>query len=291
MSAEHHIRNPFEMAIDQLGWALSDAGHAAAAPHARHAQAPPVIQRIYARDLWDALRQGLGDFGEAREDVVFIALIYPIAGLVLAALFLNHDLLPLLFPLASGFALIGPAAAIGVYEISRRREQGAHVAWTDAFGVFRSPALGSIFLMGLILLAVLLAWLGVAYGIYWLTLGPAPPTSTGAFFHDVFTTPAGWTMIVVGLGVGFLFAVLALSISVVSFPLLLDRNVGLGQAIATSVRAVRANPGTMSLWGMIVAGALVVGSAPALFGLIVVVPVLGHATWRLYRKVVAPARM
>jgi uncharacterized membrane protein len=261
----------------------------AAIPHAHGDHAAPVIRRIAPRDLWDALKLGAGDLAASRDDVLFIALIYPIAGLVLAAVAINRDLLPLIFPLASGFALIGPAAAIGLYEISRRREQGATVAWSDAFGVLRSPALPAIFGLGLILLAVLLVWLAAAYGVYWLTLGPAPPASPGAFAHAVLGTGAGWTMIVVGVGIGFLFAVVALAISVVSFPLLLDRDVGVGRAIATSVRAVAANPGTMALWGLIVAGALAVGSAPLLFGLILVVPLLGHATWHLYRKLIASA--
>jgi uncharacterized membrane protein len=118
------------------------------------------------------------------------------------------------------------------------------------------------------------------------TLGPAPPASLGAFVRDVFTTGAGWTMIVVGCGVGFLFAVLVLMISVVSFPLLLDQDVGLYTAVATSVRAVLANPLPMAAWGLIVAGGLVIGSLPVFLGLIIVMPVLGHATWHLYRKVV-----
>jgi uncharacterized membrane protein len=290
MSAENHIRNPFEFALEQFSSAFSDARHAVVAkPRPHTVRTALAIRRIEARDLWDALRKGFGDFTATREDIAFVALVYPLAGLVLAQLILNHNLLPLLFPLASGFALIGPVAAIGLYEISLRHEQGAPVTWTDAFHVLRSPALGSIFGLGLILLAVLLLWLAAAYGIYMLTLGPAAPASVAAFIHDVFETSRGWAMIVAGVGVGFLFAVLALAISVVSFPLLLDRNVGIGRAITTSVRAVAANPGPMSLWGLIVAGGLAAGSAPALFGLIFVMPLLGHATWHLYRKVIAEA--
>src|SRR5205085_3776873 len=106
--------------------------------------------------------------------------------------------------------------------------------------------------------------------------------------RDLFTTSAGWTMIVVGIGVGFLFAVFVLSISVVSVPLLLDREVGLASAMLTSLHAVAANPGPMAVWGLIVAAGLVIGSIPLFLGLIVVMPVLGHATWHLYRRVVAP---
>jgi uncharacterized membrane protein len=170
--------------------------------------------------------------------------------------------------------------------MSRRREQGLDISWVDAFGVVRSPAFGAILALGVLLLVIFLLWLAAAYVIYHVTLGPEPPASIGAFISDVFTTSAGWAMIVVGVGIGFLFALLVLTISVVSFPLLLDRDVGLWTAVATSVRAVRANPRPMALWGLIVACGLVLGAIPALLGLAVVIPVLGHATWHLYRKVV-----
>ena len=287
MSAEYHIRNPFELALEQLSRAASAAGDAAVRSRAEVSLAPPTIRRIEVGDLWDALRKGVGDFAAIRADVLFIGLIYPLAGLVLARLAFSYNLLPLVWPLMAGFTLIGPVAAIGLYEISRRREQGLPVTWASAFGVLRSPALGSILWLGSILLGLFLLWLVAAYGIYLATLGPAPPTSIGGFLRDVFQTGAGRAMIVAGVGVGFLFAVATLAISVVSFPLLLDRNVGMATAITTSVRAVAANPGPMSLWGVIVVASLFVGSIPALFGLIFVMPVLGHATWHLYRKVIA----
>jgi uncharacterized membrane protein len=289
MSAEYHIRNPFELALEQLSRAASAAGDAAVKSRVEVSLAPPTIRRIEVGDLWDALRKGVGDFAAIRADVLFICLIYPLAGLVLARLAFSYNMLPLVWPLMAGFTLIGPVAAIGLYEISRRREQGLPVTWASAFGVLRSPALGSILWLGSILLGLFLLWLVAAYGIYLATLGPATPTSIGAFIRDVFQTGAGRAMIVAGVGVGFLFAVVTLAISVVSFPLLLDRNVGMATAITTSVRAVAANPGPMSLWGVIVVAGLFVGSIPALFGLIFVMPVLGHATWHLYRKVIADA--
>jgi uncharacterized membrane protein len=131
-------------------------------------------------------------------------------------------------------------------------------------------------------------WIAVAQAIYVANFGYEPAAAVPDFIHQVFTTPAGWTLIVVGNLVGFLFAVAALTISVVSFPLLLDRDVGAVEAVLTSVRAVAANPMMMAMWGLIVAGLLVIGSLPLFLGLAVVVPVLGHSTWHLYRKVVEP---
>lgn len=287
MAAPNHVENPFEFVLEKLGWAVADVGRAVLPNPARHlGQAVPVVRRIEARDLWDALKKGVGDVGALRDDILFIALIYPLAGLLFATLAFRYDLLPLVFPLASGFALVGPVAAIGLYELSRRREQGAQVNWLDAFGVFRSPALPSIIGLGAILLGLFFVWLGVAYEIYLLNLGGTPPQNLADFEHSVLRTSGGRTMIVAGIGVGFLFAVLAFAISVVSFPLLLDRDVGLRRAVMTSLRAVRANPGVMLLWGVIVAGGLALGSLPALVGLIFVFPVLGHATWHLYRKMI-----
>lgn len=247
--------------------------------------AVPAVRRIGLADLRYALTRGWEDFGSRRTDVVFLCLIYPVAGIVLAWLAAGHRMLPLVFPLASGFALVGPLAAVGLIEMSRRREQGGSTSWADAFGVLRSPAIGSIALLGVVLVELFLLWMLAAQAIYDLTLGPEPPASARAFLSAVFTTGAGWGMIALGIGVGFLFAAVVLAISVVSFPLLLDRNVGLDTAVGASVRAVLANPGTMALWGLIVAVGLVLGSVPFLLGLAVVLPVLGHATWHLYRRV------
>src|SRR3546814_677817 len=156
----------------------------------------------------------------------------------------------------------------------------------DAFSVVRTPSFGAILVLGLLLTAIFLLWLVAAYAIYHFTLGPESPASIGAFVQDVFTTGAGWVMIGVGVGVGFVFAVVVLTISVVSFPLLLDRNVGLATAVRTSIRAVAANPIPMAVWGLIVVGGLVLGSIPLFLGLVFVMPVLGHATWHLYRMAV-----
>ena len=284
------IRNPIEWGADQFRRATAHAGSTGRALRGEEAGArdgPLVVQRIGLADLGEVLRKGVADFAACRTDVVFLCLIYPIIGLILSRLAFDYDLLPLLFPIASGFALLGPVAAVGLYEMSRRREQGAEVSWSEAFGVLGAPAFGAIVVLGLLLLVVFLLWLVAAQVIYLSTLGPEPPASAGAFIGEVFATEAGWTMIVVGIGVGFLFALLVLATSVVSFPLLLDRDVGIRTAVATSVRVAAANPLPIAAWGLIVASGLVLGSLPLFLGLVVVLPVLGHATWHLYRRTVA----
>jgi uncharacterized membrane protein len=285
------IRNPIEWATDQLrlaGSVVGSVGRAGVAGEEDLYASTPEVRKIAIADLADALAKGLDDFAAYRSDVIFLCLIYPVLGLVLGRLMFGYGMLPLLFPLASGFALVGPFAAVGLYEMSRRREQGGNVAWPDAFGVIGSRSFGAILVLGLLLVVIFLFWLIAAESIYQATLGPEPPISPGSFVRGVFTTNAGWAMIVIGVGVGFLFALGVLVISVVSFPLLLDRDVGLGAAVWTSVRAVMLNPMPVAVWGLIVAAGLVIGTMPLLLGLIFVMPILGHATWHLYRKLVAP---
>jgi uncharacterized membrane protein len=249
--------------------------------------APPVVRRIGVADLKDALARGLDDFKAMPSHAVFICLIYPLLGLVLCWLTLGYDLLPLLYPLVSGFALLGPFAAIMLYELSRQRERGLpfDLARTS---ILDSPSFGAMAALGVLLMVIFLIWLAVANAIYVANFGYEPVTSISEFARRVVTTPEGWRLIIVGNGVGLLFAILVLTISVVSFPLLLDRDVGAVEAVLTSVRVVRRNPATMAIWGLIVAVALALGSLPLLLGLTVVMPVLGHATWHLYRKAVEP---
>ena len=246
----------------------------------------PAVHKINLRDIRDALARGVADFSAMPSHAVFLCLIYPIVGLILARLIVGYAVLPLLFPLAAGFALVGPFAAIGFYELSRQREQGLSPSWQHAFDVLHSPSRGAIAALGLLLLAIFFIWVAVAQAIYTASFGYQPAASIPDFLHRVFTTPAGWALIIVGNGVGFLFALSVLIISVVSFPLLLDRDVGAVEAVLTSVRAVAANPLPMATWGLIVAALLLLGALPFFVGLAVVVPILGHATWHLYRKLV-----
>jgi uncharacterized membrane protein len=248
--------------------------------------ADPGVRHIAAADIKDALVKGANDFLAMRSDILFLGLIYPIVGLGIAMWASNENLLPLLYPLMSGFALIGPVAAVGLYEVSRRRELGLDPSWRHAFEVLRSPSMPSILALGLLLAVIFLVWLATAQVLFQSLLGPTPPESLGQFMRKVFMTSQGWELILFGNAIGFVFAALALIISVVSFPLMLDRDVGAAAAMRTSVRAVRENPAMMALWGLIVAAALVAGFGTLLIGLAFIIPVLGHATWHLYRKVV-----
>jgi len=283
------IRSPPAWGYDRLKEALGSVGSAEPDEYWAHrATGVPEVRRIGYAALGRALSAGIADFGANRTDVIFLCVIYPVAGLLFGTMAASGGLLHLLFPLASGFAIVGPFAAIGLYELSRRRETGRNVTWLDALGVLRSPAIGRMTMLGAMLMLILALWLETAMLIYDATLGPEPPASLAAFANALLSTDAGHVLILAGTAAGAVFAAAAYLVSVVSFPVLLDRDVGLETAVTTSLRVVRANPGPMLAWAAIVTGGLVLGSLPALVGLAVVLPVLGHATWHLYREVVAP---
>jgi len=283
------IRNPVEWTGDQVLHAAHGLAATGRALHhaveTLHSPAP-AVRRITGADLFEALGRGLSDEGAYRTDVFFLVIVYPILCVGAAYVAFGMNMIPLLFPLASGIAIVGPAAAVGLHEMSRRREMGLEVSWRNAFDVVHRPAIGGILLLGVLLTALFLCWLATAWIIYQNTMGPALPESTSQFLTDVLYTDQGHMMIAEGFGAGFLFAVVAMAISVVSFPLMVDRDIGLDSAMKTSIRAVMANPGPMAGWGLIVASVLVVASIPLFVGLIVAIPVLGHATWHLYRKLV-----
>jgi uncharacterized membrane protein len=246
-----------------------------------------VVRNIHLSDLRDALVLGWEDFKAVPSHAVILCVIYPVLGLVLARMTLGYSVLPLLFPLAAGFALLGPFAALGLYELSRRRERGDEASAWHALGVLSAPSFGAMLALGTILLILFVVWVAAANAIYVSIFGNAPAASIPDFVSRVFTTE-GLRLIVVGCGVGLLFAIVALCISVVAFPLMLDRHANVIDAVQTSLRVVAKNPMTMTAWGLIVAALLVIGSLPFFVGLAVVLPVLGHATWHLYRKVLEP---
>jgi uncharacterized membrane protein len=248
--------------------------------------APPKLKRIRPTDCLAALAEGWNDAIEMPTYPAFLGLFYALAGATLVSLASFANALQLAFPLASGFALIGPFVAVGLFEMSRRRELGLAASWRDAFAALRSPALPSILALGFLLFAVFAAWIAVAQPLYFHIYGPDPPAAAIPFFRDVLTSGRGLLLAVLGGAVGFCFAAAAPSISIVSFSLMLDRDIGLFPAVAASLRLSRECPAAVALWGLIVAAALVFGALTLFVGLAVVMPVLGHATWRLYRRAV-----
>ena len=247
------------------------------------------IRRLDLHDLRVVLAQGWDDFLSKRGDLVFIGVIYPVAILVAGLYAFRASALPLIFPLAAGSILLGPIAASGFYELARRRELGHDMRWRHFLDVVRGPAALPFFSLTSVLVLVFLAWIICAWLIYAQTLGAQMPdaaATAGGFLYAVLTTSAGWRMMVIGNVVGLGFALLTLAISVVSFPMIVDKPVGWSVALRTSFRVAWHNPVTTAVWGLIVVGLLILGSLLAFVGLAVVLPVLGYATWHLYTRAV-----
>jgi uncharacterized membrane protein len=263
--------------------------HAVAGAGAGDFTALPAVRKIGLADIEEALAKGLADFWAMPSHAVFLSILYPIVGLILVVMTSGQNLLPLLYPILSGFALVGPFAALGLYEVSRRRELGLETTWLHAYDVLRSPSVPAIAVLGLILTVIFVLWIATAEGLYSVLFRQTGPQAYLDFLKEVFTTSHGWTLVIVGNILGLAYMIAVFSMSVVSFPLLLDRDVGAAIAIKTSFRAVIANPLPMALWGLIVAVLLLLGMLALIVGLAVVIPVLGHATWHLYRRVVEPA--
>jgi uncharacterized membrane protein len=258
--------------------------------HALHTPSVPrfVTRRLRVADIGHALSRGWEDFMAMPSHLLFLGLLYPIAGLVIGLVTAGENAFWLLYPLLSGFVLIGPFAAIGLYEMSRRRERGERPTWRDALSVLHAPNLGSILALGALLAVLFLAWLTLAHSLYMLFFGDEPAKSYTQFFGQVLGTEAGVTLIIVGNIIGLFFAIAALALSVFSFPLMLDRQVGLDVALRTTLRAAWDNPLVIALWGLMIAVMLGLGMAAALMGLAIVMPVLAHATWHFYRRAIGP---
>jgi uncharacterized membrane protein len=280
------IGNPLSWSAQRLAGA-SRGVEAAVEGIGSHEMTRPEVNEIGVADIRAALRRGVEDFAALRSDVIFAMVLYPVIGFVLAVWVFSAGHLHLLFPLAAGFPLVGPVAAIGLYEMSRRRERSEKPDWGAALAALTGRVLGPVLTLGFLLMVIFLFWLYAAHLIWNVTLGPEPYGSLTALVRDTFTTSDGREMILMGGVVGLIFAAVVLCISLVSFPLLIDRPVGVPIAITTSLAVARHNPGTTALWGLIVAVALMLGTIPLFAGLIVVLPILGHATWHLYRRAVA----
>jgi uncharacterized membrane protein len=248
----------------------------------------PAIRQIQLSDLGDALRRGTADFWAKPSHYVLLMLIYPVIGIALTVWMNGWHAWTMLYPLIGGFALIGPIAALPLYEISRRREMGEDPSWRDAMSVLHSPAMGSILAVGALLFVLFTLWLTSAQALYEHLFGFSPPRTLDGLASQVLTQPGGLTLMAVGTGLGALFALVVLCTTVIAFPLLLDRDVGAYVAVETSFRAVVYNRVPLFAWGVIVGAGLFLASLPLFVGLAVVLPIFGHATWHLYRKLVEP---
>ena len=245
----------------------------------------PIIRSISVDDITAALREGADDFRAMPGFGMAIGAFYAVGGMLMMYLAVAFDLVVLAFPLLAGFALIGPFAAMGLYEASRRRDLGQTVGVGDIFAVRRATTSVNIFFLGFILLFALFVWLRVALLIYALFFGLAG-IPLDRLFAEILTTVNGLTFLIVGNVVGAAFAFVVFSITVVSFPYMLEKDVDPVTAVALSVSAVAKNAVPLAGWALFVGVALAVSWLPFFLGLVVVLPVLGHATWRLYKRMI-----
>jgi uncharacterized membrane protein len=246
------------------------------------------IRKIHVRDLWHSLKEGYDDFNAKPSGGLFLILIYPLFALILTLVLVGESLRYMAFPMIAGFTLLGPMISVGLCEMSRRRERGLDISWRSAFGFVHTSAFAPITALSVVMMVLYVGWLFMAQFIYFGLFGDQPPDSLAAFWNELITTRHGGALIMYGNGVGLIFALSALAISVVAFPLLLDKPVTSFTAIAVSMRAFGANFLVMALWGLIVAILLAAGAVVFLIGLVAILPILGHATWHLYRRLVVP---
>jgi uncharacterized membrane protein len=248
----------------------------------------PTIRRIAKQDIVDALAQGLRDFSAAPQYGLFFGGVYALAGIVIFASLFWLDMAYLAYPLAAGFAMIGPFVATGLYEVSRRRELGLPLSFALVLGSVWDQRRREMAWMAFVAIFLMIVWLYQVRLLIALFLGFRSFATLGEFISVITSTPEGLTFLFIGHVVGALLSALAFTLTVVSFPLLVDRDHDFITAIITSFKAVATNPVVMLGWAACVVVLMVAALLPMFLGLLVVLPVLGHATWHIYRRVVAP---
>jgi uncharacterized membrane protein len=251
--------------------------------HPEAATGPIRIENAGMDAIWAALRGGWADWRTFRTDVVVHVVIYPLAGALLAGVILDRALLPFIFPICAGLALIGPVGTIWFAALSRQSERDGAATADAVAAIFDSPRRLTVQRLGLLLIGLFALWIIAAGVLYSITLGQIP---SGSFFGNLFTTVAGYEMLTLGMLLGAGFALVALAIGLVGFQLALDREMSVREVVSTSLHVAIANPGVTLAWGGVVVAGLVLGAIPGLLGLSVTIPVLGHASWHLYRRLV-----
>ena len=246
------------------------------------------VCKIGISDLWQSLKEGFDDFNAKPTIIAFLFVSYPLFALLLTLFLIGQNLLHLAFPMVAGFTLLGPVVLLGLFEMSRQRELGHEITLSSSFHFIHTNSFASIVALSVVMLMLYVAWVYMAEMIYFGLFSTVPPDSISEFITQVLSSRKGGALIFYGMGIGLMFAVIALAISVVSFPLILDKQVSAFTAVGTSVKAVGSNFVVMIVWGLIVTALLVAGTLVFLVGLAVVLPVLGHSTWHLYRKLVKP---
>lgn len=249
----------------------------------------PVVRAASFDDIRIALAQGWRDFLSAPAYGLVFGAIYALGGLLTVSTVALFGVSYLAYPLAAGFVLIGPFIAAGLYEVSRRLESGEPLHWRGVFGVIFAQSGREFAWMAFVSIFAFIVWMYQVRLLLALFLGFQSVASFGAFLNVVFTTADGLAFLAFGHVVGAVMAAIVFSLTVVSFPLLLDRDVDFITAMIVSVQAVAKSPVVMLGWAFAIVVIVAAASAPFFLGLLVALPILGHATWRLYRRIVAPA--
>lgn len=251
--------------------------------HSSGAQ-PASPRQLEISDLRAALAAGVADFKAAPAYGLFFALVYVLGGLALW-FGLGAAGQPVWFiPIAAGFPLLAPFAAIGLYEVSRRREMGEPLSWGPVLGALKGRGDGQLALMAVGVLIIFGFWIILARGIFAIFMA-----QSGIGFESLglLLSGSGILMLLVGTLVGAVVALVLFSITVISLPMLLDREVDFVTAMITSVETVRSNPQVMLRWAALIAAITIIAMIPAFLGLFIALPVLGHATWHLYRRAIS----
>ena len=250
-------------------------------PAAPAASPVPKVAVVHPHDLGQCLRLGLQDFRAAPAFGAFFSAFYVVGGFLMVWLGAGHVTWVLATSL--GFPLAAPFAAVGLYEVSRRLEAGEPLDWGAVLGVVWAERGRQIPWMGAIIVIYFLFWTFLAHMIFALFMGLSVMTNVSNSW-DAFLTVNGLTMIAVEILVGGALAFLLFALTVVSLPLLLDREVDFVTAMMLSFRVVRDNFRTFALWAALIAVSTLIALVPWFLGLVVVLPIFGHATWHIYRR-------